>query len=256
MKVTNWRKKLAIAIAAMGIWIPSVAHAVNIPLADPSFEAFAVPAAGYAYANSYRPTSGWVDDLDHSSGAYIQDNAASNWLYNTAYGEDGPPFRGAPRTGNQAMHGFYKYSAQEVVDTFQAGITYTFSLWAQGDNNAVAGGASTAYLYLFDGTIPFLETGPGTAVVQSFFSGAGGQFANRGTTMTQSQSQANWTQISTSYTVAPGSPLIGHPIGVAFYLGEDISVDDATLTAVPEPTTVLLVSMGGLALLTGRRRRS
>src|ERR1044072_6396625 len=110
MKVTNWRKKIAVAIAAAGIWTPTVARAIDISLGDPSFEAYTVNAfpgpapAGYAYANLYRPTSAWVDDLDSPVG-YTQDNSSSNWLYNTAYGEDGPPFRGTPRTGNQAMHG-------------------------------------------------------------------------------------------------------------------------------------------------------
>ena len=114
MKVTNWRKKLAIAIASMGIWIPSVAYAINIPLADPSFEDFTVPAAGYAYANTYRPTSGGSTIWTIRCPATLKTTRASNWLYNTAYGEDGPPFRGAPLTGNQAMHGFLSLQRQEL----------------------------------------------------------------------------------------------------------------------------------------------
>ena len=87
MKVTNWCKKLSAAIVAAGIWVPNVAHAINIPLGDPSFEAYTVPAIGYAYANSYRPTSAWVDDLDNPPG-YTQDNGVSAWLYNSTYAED------------------------------------------------------------------------------------------------------------------------------------------------------------------------
>jgi hypothetical protein len=251
MKVTNWVKKIAVAIAVAGIWTPSVAHAVNIPLGDSSFEAFTVPGSGYAYANTYRPTSAWVDDIDNPGAAYVQDNAASNWLYNTAYGEDGPPFRGAPRTGNQAMHGFFHYSGQKLTTTFAGNTTYTFSLWAQGDNNAVLGSADNVFLYLFDASAPFTEA---TSLTFHGFIG-GTDFANRATPMTQAASQANWTKLNLSYSVAPGSPLIGKPIGVAFYAGEDAAVDDASFSGVPEPASIILVGMSGLSLLGLRRRR-
>ncbi|HEX4412886.1 MAG TPA: PEP-CTERM sorting domain-containing protein [Lacipirellulaceae bacterium] len=252
MKVTNWVRKVAVAMTVAGIWTPSVVHAVTIPLGDPSFEAYTVPAGGYAYADTYRPTSAWIDDLDNPGSAYVPDNAASNWLYNTAYGEDGPPFRGAPRTGNQAMHGFYHYSGQKLTTTFAAGSTYTFSLWAQGDDNAVLGTADNVYLYLFDASAPFAEA---TSLTFHGFIG-GTDFANRATSMTQAASQANWTKLNLSYSIGAGSPLIGKPIGVAFYAGEDAAVDDASLTSIPEPTTVMLVGMGGMSLLGLRRKRT
>src|SRR5262245_48203227 len=128
MKVTNWTKKLSAAIVAAGIWVPGVAQAINIPLGDPSFETYVVPARGYAYAadplGAYRvnpaPLSAWVDDLDSPVG-YTQDNGVSNWLYSSAYAE-ATTFtkRPAPRTGNQAMHGLFNYSAQETTAVFQA----------------------------------------------------------------------------------------------------------------------------------------
>lgn len=112
MKVSNWRKKIVAAIMASGALMPAAGYAVSIPLNDPSFEAYAVnpypagPApAGYAYSNLYRPTSGWVDDLDSpvspSGIARFQDDGVdnSNWLYNSAYGNDGPPYRGRPAHG-------------------------------------------------------------------------------------------------------------------------------------------------------------
>src|SRR4051812_25696853 len=141
MKVTNWTKKLCAAVVAAGIWAPSMAYATNIPLGDPSFEDYTVPAAvGYAYAappaGSYRPTSAWVDDLDSPPG-YTQDDGNSNWLYNTAYGEASATHRrAAPRTGTQAMHTLFNYSAQETGAVFEANTTYSFSMWAQGDIDA------------------------------------------------------------------------------------------------------------------------
>src|SRR6476660_2769396 len=125
MKVTNWCRKLSAAIVAAGIWVPNVAHAANIPLGDPSFENYVVPARGYAYAadpnGAYRPTSAWVDDLDSPPG-YTQDNASSNWIYNLTYGESSSAHRrAAPRTGNQAMHTLGHYNAQVTGAVFEAG---------------------------------------------------------------------------------------------------------------------------------------
>src|SRR3954469_5679517 len=126
MKVTNWTKKLSAAIVAAGIWLPSLAYAANIPLGDPSFEAYTVPAIDnfaysqpiYNYVGVYRPPttgtpSAWIDDLDSPPG-YTQDDGHSNWIYNATYGEASAAHRrAAPHTGNQAMHGLYHYNAQK-----------------------------------------------------------------------------------------------------------------------------------------------
>src|SRR3990172_10471950 len=118
MKVTNWSKSLRVSLVAAGIWVPGAVYAQSIPLGDPGFEAYMVPAdPGYAYAQppngSYRPTSAWVDDLDSPVG-YTQDDSVSNWLYDAAYAESAAfSRRPSPRTGNQAMHGLFNYNAHE-----------------------------------------------------------------------------------------------------------------------------------------------
>jgi hypothetical protein len=256
MKVTNWCKKLSAAIVAAGISLPSMAYAINIPLGDPDFETYVVPAnPGYAYAanpsGAYRvsppPLSAWVDDLDNPPG-YTQDNSVSNWLYDSAYAE-ATQFskRPAPRSGNQAMHGLFNYSAQETSAVFEAGVTYTFSIWAQNDE--LLNDTNGVFLYIFDGTVPFSDANALAGVLHTAIN-------QRQTGMSAAQSQANWTQISVSHTVALGAPEIGNPVGVGFFARRDSAVDDATLEAVPEPITVALVGvgLGGLALL-GRRRR-
>jgi PEP-CTERM motif len=73
--------------------------------------------------------------------------------------------------------------------------------------------------------------------------------------MSADQSKLNWAQISISHHVDPGAPEIGHPVGVGFFARRDTAVDDATLTSViPEPGTIILVGLGGLALVACRRR--
>jgi PEP-CTERM motif len=260
MKVTKWWKKLSVAIAAAGIWLPSTAFAVNIPLGDPSFEDYMVPAGvstGYAYADAYRPTSAWIDDLDSPPG-YTQDDAASNWLYSAAYadygGSSGAHKRAVPRTGDQAMHGFFHYSGQETSAVFEANTTYTFSVWAQGDIDAT-GSSSRVWMYMFDGSVPFSEA---NSLTFARYAPDTLDFVNRSPAWSPAESQANWTQISLSYSVLAGAPEIGHPVGVAMWIGDDGAVDDASLSSnptVPEPTTVILVGMGGLSLLACRRRR-
>jgi hypothetical protein len=267
MKVTNWKKHVASALLAAGISLPTSALAYDIPLADPSFEAYAIPTGGplgsqYAYANLYRPTSAWIDDQDHFSAPYVQDTNPSSWLYTTGYADKGSGARrGSPRTGNQAMHGLFRYSSQETSAVFEAGKTYTFSIFAQGDHDAAPNGGnwqSRVFLYLFDGALPFSEANSLVfdrySPTDSINTGPS-DFVNRDPSWTAAQSQAlGWSQISLSYTVQAGAPEIGHPIGVGFWAGDDACLDDASLAATPEPGTVTLLGMAGLALLGLRRK--
>jgi hypothetical protein len=106
-------------------------------------------------------------------------------------------------------------------------------------------------MYIYDGTVPFSDA--------NSLANLGGAFTainQRQPGMTAAESQANWTQVSVSHYVAPGAPEIGNPIGVAFFARRDTAVDDALLTAVPEPATVMLVGagLGGILLLRCRRR--
>jgi hypothetical protein len=249
MKVSNWCKGLAAKLVAAGVLFPCAAYAAtNIPLGDPSFDDYAVipyPALGYAYSDDYRPTSAWVDDLDSPSG-YTEDDGNSNWLYDAGYAD--ATGRAAPRTGNQAMHGLHNYNAQETGAVFEANHTYTFTLWAQNDVNL--NDTNGLFMYIFDGTVPFSDA--------NSLANLGGAFTainKRTASMTRAESQANWTKVTLNHYVAPGAPEIGNPVGVGFFPRRDTAVDDASLSVVPEPATVVLVSAGLGALVVGARRR-
>lgn len=242
MKITiSWRKCVATALLAAGIWMPSVVRAASIPLGDPSFEDYAIDSVGnqYAYADAYRPTSAWIDDQDGIGGGN-QDDVVSNWIYTTAYANS-EPLRGSPRTGNQALHGFFEYSSQVTSAVFEAGKTYTFSAFAQGDDNAVLNAGnweSRVWLYIFDGNKPFTEAN--SLIFQRFsptdsINTGPDNFVNRDPNWDATQSQQAWQQISISWTVQPGAPEIGHLIAVGFFIGVDGAVDDAALTYTTTP---------------------
>jgi hypothetical protein len=227
MKVTNWRRKFAAALLAGGMWVPSMAFAQDIPLGDPSFENYLVGAAGYAYSDAYRPTSAWVDDLDSPpdgsggpQGYYIQDDGNSNWLYDAAYAAG--TIYPTPRTGIQAMHGVGYYNSQETSAVFEAGKTYTFSLWHQADSDADFSGV---WMYLFDGSIPFSQDNSLSFRLHA------------------PSPMGNWQQIKLFHTVLPGAPEVGHPVGVSFVPRSDSAVDDASLRADPSESILLFLEV-------------
>lgn len=260
MKVTNWRKKLAAAIVAAGIWVPGVAEAANIVVPDGDFGTYSVPSRGYAYAadplGAYRPTSPWVDDLSHNSGNYIQDNGSSNWLYNTTYAT--AYNRATPRSDSQAMHGLARYSAQVLTGagtTFEAGQTYTLTVWAQDDRPIPAVLPNTTqfptgvFMYLFDGSAPFSDA---TALAKITHDGS--VINDRPPSMSAADSKNNWTLLTLpSYTPTPD--MVGKPIGIGFFVRRGTAIDDVSLSSVPEPGSIILVGMSGLTLLGLRRRR-
>jgi hypothetical protein len=224
MKVTNWCKSLRVSLLAAGLSVPGAVYAQNIPLGDPSFEAFPVPAIGYAYSDEYRPTSAWIDDLDNPPG-YTQDDGASSWLYNAAYAEDDTNSRRAsPRTGNQAMHGLANYNAQETGAFFEANKTYSFTVWAQNDE--ILDNSNGLFMYVFDGNIPFSDA---NALTGDVFT----EINARQPGMTALQSQAHWTEITLRHHVRESAPEIGHPVGVGFFARRDTAVDDASLRVDP-----------------------
>jgi hypothetical protein len=278
MKIRHWHHRLGAALLAFGLITPSAALAANIPIPDASFESYVVPAAppqdGYAYAGivpvRYRPTSPWIS---RPGAGNFQDGgpSGSNWLYNSSYAESAKATarRPAPRTGDQAMHGRGFISGQVLPQVFEAGATYTFSIYAQGDTDAQLlgqpyGWQSRVFLYIYDGSqfgnniqgINFELTGEDALTYNpdeynplspsfTYFphdrfappepdpnnpsQTHPGNFVNRDPAWTAAQSRAAWQKINVSLLVLPDAPEVGKSIGIAFQAFEDGAVDDAAL---------------------------
>lgn len=251
MRVTNWRKKICVSLITAGLIAPQAAFAVDIPLGDAGFEAFAVPSYGYAYSNIYRPASAWIDDQDNPSESRFQDDGDSNWLYNGTYGE---PTRPSPRTGAQAMHGLNNYSTQEVASVFEAGKTYNFSIYVQGDSDPLFHD-DHAWLYIYNGGQPFSEAN--SLKVAEFRSSRDAPFEsnppppigflNRPVGASPALSKALWRQVSVSHTVYDNAPEIGQPVGVGFFGRRDVAFDDAKLTVETQILTLEINTTNGHA---------
>jgi hypothetical protein len=103
-------------------------------------------------------------------------------------------------------------------------------------------------MYLFDGSAPFEDA---TALAKILYSGD--VINDRPPSMTALDSKNNWTPLSLGYT--PIAEVVGKPIGIGFFIRRGTAIDDVSLTAVPEPASIILVGMTGVTLLVVRRRR-
>jgi hypothetical protein len=267
MKITKWWKKLATSLIVAGAVSPGLSHAASIALADPGFEVYAHTSGtsheGFAtldynttaftnnYTTGYRKPdashlqSAWVDDPGFAGfdGLYQDDDEAyhgSNFLFRSGTTGSGTRNRPQPRgnTGSnlQAMHGYYHYNGQIAPGgaVFEAGKTYKFSVYAQGNtNNSGNYGSyinkdgtwfSSVNLYIFDGTTPGYDgvtTGlgsPGGALASQFYEPACpqatnaaclvnhpiGDFTNRGSTVVGTQADTNPAVPLTTSTASLG----------------------------------------------------
>ncbi len=269
----------------------STAHEIFATV-DYNTSAFSNAATGYRVPDGSHTQSAWVDDPGYKGlNGYYQDSDeayhGSNFLYRSGSTGAGTRQRPMPHGSSlQAMHGYYHYNGQTASGVvFEAGKTYKFSMYAQGSaaNTGSYGAYVTTYggwssavdLYIYDGTNPGYDgvtTGLNdTALAKGFYEPACatasnaactidhpiGDFLNRGASVVGTNT--TWTQISLYHYVAPGSPEVGHAIGVGFYGFYASNVDDASLEVfngnVPEPTSVVLVGITGLAVVGGWRRR-
>jgi Carbohydrate binding domain len=245
MKITNWTHSVAGAIAAergqtkaWKRWLTSVivgggialgssgANAATIhPIDDASFDDLDLSGSGnYAYISSL--------------GSYPWIPTSNSWLYNSTYAA-GSAQQSTPLSLPNAVHLADSNVFQVIGDKFESGRIYTLSAWVRYDADSFVG--ADFGLRLFDGT--------------------GGTFAN----VLASQDYLfgvdifdddTWREMSLTFTADANSD--GKPIGI--YLGPEaaankISVDNVSLTSVPEPGAAALMGAGSVLIWQLVRRR-
>jgi len=189
------------------------------------------------------------------------------------YGFSSLPGFAAAAPGAQ-VDGFSDLSPGDVGDSPMArsagSIGYTVS--TDHDSGGLYFGGNSADPYLSNGwsneALTFSFATPVHAVALNTFGSAGGAFGGDTVTITATDSLGNTLTVSLDNTLADRSSFIGFgstaPIvslsvydESSFYVGVDNLRIAATVSAVPEPASALLMALGGLGLAgLGWRRRS
>lgn len=141
----------------------------------------------------------------------------------------------APSQNNVAYHNGPAGFWQALIDTYQAGNTYTFGLLV-GQRLDVG----------FGGYIIELRSGSGTGPLLA------------STTNAASPGPGTFLPTSVSYTVGSGDAAIGQQIAVVFRgIGVQTIFDNVTVdsSGVPEPGTYAMVGAGALLALLRHKRR-
>ena len=167
---------------------------------------------------------GGYEDIAAGSytGAWSCD-AGGSWIDYGYWRADGWPEDLYAHSGNNKAYAYGDYIYQILDETFIQGETYTLSVWV---GQPWEGYASGWWLYFTgeDYTNNLIET--------------------------SGEAPLDWQQVSLSYTATAADA--GNRIGIKMWGDEEVAFDDVTL--VPEPSTMLLLGLGGLTLLRRKRR--
>ena len=186
-----------------------------ITVGNPGFEDVSIAPGGYSY--EYTP---WV--------SFNEGGGYTPWLSNGYY---------SPEMGTNIMYTTHDNVYQVLTETFVEGVTYQFSMRiGLGHNGASNGEAWT--LYFFDGDATLNSVADLTAAILGSASGVA------------TDSTAG-TVFSVAYTATAADA--GKKIGIGFDGDYYTQFDDAAVSIVPEPATMVLLGLGSLVL--ARRRK-
>ena len=166
---------------------------------------------------------GYVDIADAGYTGAWSCAAGDSWVDYGYWRADGYPEDLYGHSGNNKAYAYEDYIYQILDETFTADVTYTLSVWVGQPWGGYASGWSL-YFTGEDYTNNLIETS-GTAGL-------------------------SWGQVSLDYTATAADA--GNRIGIKMWSNEEVAFDDVGL--IPEPATLSLLALGGLALLRRRRK--
>jgi hypothetical protein len=239
MKIINFRKAVAAALAASGLFLSgSAAYAVTHAVGDPSFEEIGLGTLDYYYFQGPPNSPFWKKKVPGSAG--------NNAVYNSNFSTVTFPNAPDPRTGNQAIDGEGAYNYQILDETFVAGRTYTYTAYTQGWLGNTADNLDRFWMYFFAGTggeggdppanmdddslvrVTFHQDGTlnaGDPVGDG--TGAKGVLPFSGFIRS---ADAEWTLVGLTYTATAADE--GKRIGLGIWANELGAFDDVALTSV------------------------
>ncbi len=225
--------------ALMGMVGVALASSIQAAvLYSDDFEAVPVPASpGYLYGSA----GGWTDT----------NLVGGNWWYDSAYGAANS--RAAP-FGNIALHTKSSYKYRETGATFVSGTTYRLTARAAIDINNTDG-----RIFLYFGLSGTGDINDGNSLARADFTGTGAiplggaSFASDSSDW-EGLDAGNWGAIVLEYVATGADDGLGISIGV--WGNGDSTVDNLVVetVVVPEPSSSLMLGLGGLSLLMRRRR--